>query len=155
LTGNLRAGGDIGPIIVKAKSGTGGSIAGSVITGTGIGELNISDNVANALILAGADLGDDHTLGGGDDTFAPGTIKSLKIGGEVTASVFAAGLDPINDVFHDADDTILGGPASAFGKISIKGAADATSYFAAGKFNKAQIAGDKIDPATDPRFFVN
>ncbi len=154
LTGDLRAGGEIGPIIVKAKSGGGGGIDGSVITGTGLGAIQIANNIANALILAGADLGDDHALGGANDTFAPGTIKSLQVGGTVSASVFAAGLDPINSILHDGDDTILGGPASAFGKISIKGDADAASFFAAGSFKKTQIAGDKIDPATDPRFLV-
>ncbi len=132
----------------------GGGIDGSTITAPEIGSLKISDSVANAFILAGANLGADRTLGGGDDTFAPGTIKSLQINGAVTASVFAAGLDPIDSIFHNGDDTILGGTGSAFGKITIKGDTDATSYFAAGAFKKAQIAGDKIDPATDPRFLV-
>ncbi|MEO8350299.1 MAG: carboxypeptidase regulatory-like domain-containing protein [Chthoniobacteraceae bacterium] len=158
ISGLIRAGEKIASITAKAgKSGTGGNLADAVILAPEIGKITTKGDANNVFVLAGADLGDDFALGGigaNGDTFAPGTIKSLKINGTVTASVFAAGLDPVNGILHDADDTILGGADSAFGKINIKGAADPASYFAAGRFKKAQIAGDKIDPSTDLRFLV-
>jgi hypothetical protein len=109
----------------------------------------------DAIILAGADLGDDGALGGGDDTFGPGRVGKVSIGGGVTGSVLGAGFSSADAVFKNADDLVLGGSASKIAALTIKGQADAASYFAAGQFTKKpKIAGAVVDPVTDPRFLV-
>ena len=68
--------------------------------------MNATRNITSSHILAGADLGADHTLGGGDDTFASGSIGTVKIGGTVSgASVIGAGLSSTNAIFKDGDES--------------------------------------------------
>jgi hypothetical protein len=146
LTGDLRMFGKVGAITV-------GDIADATITAAKIASLT-AKNVANSTILAGADLGDDRVLGGGNDTFGPGSIGPVLVKGNMTGSVLAAGLDPMNGIFHDAGDTILGGTISKIASLSIKGQATG-NYFAAGRFvPPVKIHGAVVNPATDPQFFV-
>ena len=57
-----------------------------------------SNAFLSSTVLAGADLGVDHTFGGtgaGADTFGGGSIGAVKIGGAVTGGVIAAGLSKL------------------------------------------------------------
>ena len=155
ITGDVRVFGATGTISVKAtKTGPGGNIIGASIVASAISALNIKHDIIASHILAGADLGTDHAPGGGDDTFAGGTIGNVKIGGSVSgASVIGAGLSSTNATFKDGDDTIVGGAASVVKRLAITGTAAADSYFAAGLFNASpRIGGAQIDPAADGRF---
>jgi hypothetical protein len=119
--------------------------------------LLVAKNVSNSTILAGADLGADFALGGSGaaaDTFRAGRIGAVTIKGSVTASVVAAGLNPLDGVLHNGD-AIIGGLTSKIAALTIKGSASADSYFAAGKFvPPVKIGPLTITPANDRRFFV-
>ena len=155
FTGRVGLLGKAGAISVAALAGVGGSATGATVFAAKIAALTIAGNAATSIFLAGADLGADFAFGGGDDTFAQGKIGAVKIKGDVTGSVIAAGLDPVNAIPHDAGDTIIGGLVSKIAKLIVKGAADDASYFAAGAFTApVKIGGVEITPAGDPRFLV-
>ena len=89
LSGIIDAG-KIGPITVKAdRHGLGGNVTNATITGAKIGAISIGEDLSDSLILAGAQLGADHALGGAGadaDTFSPGTIAKFRAGGSVSES---------------------------------------------------------------------
>jgi hypothetical protein len=154
LTGDVRLLGATGAIAVKGTAtGAGGNVTGASLVASAIASFSVAKNFASSIVLAGADLGADHALGGGNDTFAPGSIGKVKITGSVSgSSVIGAGLSSTNATFKDGDDTILGGPASVIKSFTIGGAAAADSYFAAGLFKAApKIAGVNVT-LPDPRF---
>lgn len=155
LAGDIRLFGTLGKVQVSAtRTGPGGHIDGATITASKIAALIVSKDVVDSTILAGADLGSDHALGGDNDTFRAGSIAAVTVKGNVANSVIAAGLSTTDTVLNDDDDTIISGIASIIGKFSI-GSADAQSYFAAGKFKTApKITKVKIDPLSDPRFLT-
>ena len=156
LTGDIRATDRIGKINVKASKLAGGNITGASIFAEAIASLSVAKNVAGSIILAGANLGADKVLGGGNDTFIAGTIGAVKIGGNVSGgSVIGAGLSPTDGIFNNGDDTIIDGIASIIKSLTIGGTAAPDSYFATGKFKAApKIGGVKIAPTTDGRFLV-
>jgi len=145
LTGDISSLGDIGTIAVRGKT-VGGSVIGATITATAIKSLHVAHDVTGALILSGADLGDNHVVDGINDTFAPGMIGVVKIGGNVSgATVIAAGLNPVDGNFKDGNDQILGGTTSVMKSFTIVGTAAADSYFAAGLFKTVpKIAKAKV-----------
>jgi hypothetical protein len=148
ITGTIWVGGDLGSVAI-------GNLTGTVAAAGSIASLAISGNVNGAKVLAGANLGTDHKLGGvgsDADVFETGTIKKLKISGGVTTSLFAAGVDPHNGIYLDSDDTVIGGVASQIASISIKGGVDAGTHFFAGGFGKTVKLPQKVHPFEDGRF---
>ena len=80
--------------------------------------------ITDAVILSGADLGDDGRLGGtGDnaDIFDSGTIDNLKVQGNITSSIIGAGLNPIDDNFNNGNDSIEQPENSIFNKVIVNG----------------------------------
>ncbi|MEO8351968.1 MAG: Calx-beta domain-containing protein, partial [Chthoniobacteraceae bacterium] len=156
LTGDLRLLGAIGAISVKSKRApAAGSITGASIVASAIAKLTFARDFTDSIVLAGADLGTDHAFGGGDDTFAAGTIGAVKIGGQVSGagSIIGAGFSTTNTILKDDDDSIIGGVASVIAKLNITGAAAPESYFAAGLFKSVpKIAGQAVSPTADLRF---
>ncbi len=146
LAGILFASGAIGKVMLRNVSGgTIASAAGSIGTVA-------AASINNALVLSGANLGVDGRIGGGDDSFAGGTIRSVKVMGTIAASVIGAGYDPGSDVdFLDdpADNGVAAG--SSIFSIVARGGADSASRFAASRFGSVKIPA-KVDPATDSRF---
>jgi hypothetical protein len=97
--------------------------------------------VSKSTILAGADLGADFAFGGtgaAADAFGAGRIGEVTIKGKVTASVLAAGLNPLDAILHNGD-AIIGGLARQDRGSHHQGhrgrrQRGRDSYFAAGKF---------------------
>jgi len=151
--GEIRVLGKAGAIRVSAsRFGIGGNFNTGSINASNIASLSVGKNFVDSIVLAGADLGADHEFGGGNDTFATGTIGAVSIGGNVTGtrSLIGAGFSRVGAV-----DTILGGTASAITSLKVTGTADGSLHFAAGRFkSKPKIAGTVIDPTVDPRFLV-
>jgi hypothetical protein len=130
-----------------------GNFTGNLAAGT-FGSILIRGNVDHANLLAGANFGPDGQLGGGDDTFASGSIRSLRVLGNVTSSLFAAALNPVapDDLLNPAG-TLL--PDGSIQSIFVGGAADTASKFLAASLpSKVKIDGAAVDPASDPRFQI-
>ncbi len=155
ITGDINVLGLAGTISVKGKKGgPGGNMDGATIAAHEIAGLSVTGNVNQSLVLAGADLGANHSLGGGDDNFTQGALGAVKIGGNVTGgSAIAAGLSSTNGTLKDGDDSIVGGTMSVIKSFTVAGTADANSYFVAGLFKgKPKIDKVTIDPTADNRF---
>lgn len=155
ISGDIRLIGSAGKLTVKgSRTGLGGNVIDSSIVAADFSSISVTGNIVDSKILAGADLGSDFSLGGGDDHFASGTIGKIRIGGDVTgASVIAAGIATANNTLKDGDDSIAGGIASVLRSLIISGTVGSESYFAAGLFMTApKIGGISIVPSEDLRF---
>ena len=110
----------------------------------------------SARILAGANLGADGAVGGSgadSDTYGAGAIGSVKIAGAITSSFIGAGVDPVDQTFGNADDTLAGTAASDSIKSITAKSADQATRFEAGAFGKALLP-KTINVTQDPRFKV-
>jgi uncharacterized delta-60 repeat protein len=128
-----------------------GAVAGTIAAGAAIGVIQ-ADSLAQAKILAGANLGDDAKLGGTDsngDTFNASAIRSLKVKGAISQSIVAAGLNPIDGVFGNDDAVVI--PGSAIGRLSASTADDASRFYAA-QFGSVKLPKKIKDVSTDERF---
>ncbi len=94
-----------------------------------IGNIQISGNLTDAAVLAGADFGATARLGVSGDDFGRGVLSSIVVNGSVTNSVVAAGLLPIDGVLLGAGTTLL--KASAIRSITVSGTVDNASKFLA------------------------
>lgn len=127
---------------------------GTFATGGAIGNMTVG-SLTNARVLAGATPGGDLVFSGpsdADDSFQTATINSLIVRSAIVNSVIGAGVNPVNGVFGDGNDTIVGGTASRIGTLRAA-SADAASKFEAGAFGSVKLP-DTIDPPSDPRFLI-
>jgi hypothetical protein len=111
--------------------------------------------MTGARVMSAASLGADGKLGGTNadaDTFGPGSIASLRVTGDIAASTISAGLDPVDGVFNNADDRIVGGASSIIRSV-VAHSADASSRFVAGKVGALRLPG-VVDLASDARVKV-
>ncbi len=150
--------GKIGPITVKAdRHGLGGNVTSATITGAKIGAISIGKDLTDSLILAGAQLGADHALGGAGanaDTFSQGTIAKFRAGGAVSASLVGAGFSSTDGTYGNSDDSLVGAKKSTITSVTVVGPASGDSLFAAGVVRSARLDGAKVNPLKDPHFFV-
>jgi hypothetical protein len=124
-----------------------GDVSGGTVAAAGpIARATVS-SLSRAKFLSGA-TPPTPTRGA---TFGPGFIGRLTVRGSVADSIVGAGLDPVNGQFLDADDRVIGGPASVIQSIVVKGGVDEATRFVAGAFKTARLPG-RVDPATDPKF---
>jgi len=148
LAGTLSTTGAIGTLSLGNVSG--GTIAGA----GGISSLSVL-SASDAYILAGANLGADGELGGSGtdaDTFSAGSIRTFKVAGGLSNSVIAAGVNPVDGVYLDGDDTLIGGAASFIRSVTVH-SIDASTRFVAGAFGTANIP-KKVKPTSDPHFEI-
>lgn len=133
-----------------------GSVSGTIATSGSIGTLRLGGDADRATVLAGADLGDDHQLGGSDgasDAFSSASIGNLQIRGRSVGSLFAAGLNRGNTIFLDSDDAVEGGDASRIERIRIAKGMDDATRFVAGQVGTVR-AGGPVDMENDSRFVI-
>jgi len=148
LSSEINVGGALNTLSIKgnmsagAHVGVGGKLSQLKVTGSmlggaaedqmvqvlarNIGSVQVTGNITNSRILAGADLGDDWAVGGtgaNADTFLSGSISSLTIGGSVSDSLIGAGLVSHDDAFDlawlDANNAFIAG--SVISKFTITG----------------------------------
>lgn len=166
--GNVLVNGSIGSVVasnvdlagtfsVQGAAGqvTLGNVAGGTLAATGnLGNITLAALSAGR-ILSGANPGGDGVFAGAsdaDDTFGAGSIRSVRVRGAITGSVVGAGVNPVDGVFGDGNDQIVGGTVSSIGSIAA-GSADANTRFEAGAFGKARLPSP-VTPASDPRFVI-
>lgn len=132
-----------------------GNLSGGTFAASGaIGTMRVA-SLTNAFVLSGATPGPQNVFGAGvaGNTFAAGSIKSLIVTGAITNSVVGAGVNPVDGVFGNGNDTIIGGTASRIGTLRAS-TADSASRFEAGAFGTVRLP-QLIAPATDSRFLVD
>ncbi len=147
LAGTMCSTGAIGKLTL-------GDVTGVIASSSSIGAFAAS-SLKGSRILAGANLGADGRLGGINadaDSYAQGSIGSVKVNGAVSSSLIGAGLNPVDDTFLDGDDRVVGAAASFIRSIFAK-TADSSTRFVAHAVGAARLPG-KVDPAQDPRFML-
>jgi uncharacterized delta-60 repeat protein len=149
----------VGTFFVNGEAGklSFGSLSGTVASAGSMASLAVSGNVAGAFVLSGISLGSDSKVGGtgaAADTYAAGAIRKASISGQVTASFFGAGVDPVNGTFGDSDDRAPAGIASLIGSVSVRRAVDASTLFEAGAFIGSYRLPARVQPGVDGRFVV-
>jgi hypothetical protein len=149
LTGNLAVQGQVKRVLM-------GNLSNGVFAVSGvIGTMTIA-SLTDAGIVSGGSPGANGVFAGtgdADDTFQAGAINSVVVKGAITASFIGAGVNPVDGIFGNGNDIIIGGAASRIGTIRA-GSADTASRFEAGSFGTVKLP-ETIDPLTDSRFLVN
>ncbi len=113
---------------------------------------NVKDSFLGG-VFVGAYFGADGVLGGGDDLFMQGELRTFKVGSTIGPTTVLVGIDPVNSVFNDGDDVLLGGEDSSMRSFSINGtAADGLLVIAGELPRSVSINRERIDPLTDDRF---
>ena len=129
----------------------GQSFAGSLAAGY-VGSFDVAGALNNAFVLSGTNFGSDGHPGGGDDSFAAGSIGSVSVG-SMTASVIAAGLRPASD-----DPLAVGGTLitrSVIRKITVTGTADSLSKIVSATLPRVvKIGGTTTAVAGEPLFHL-
>ena len=111
-----------------------------------VGSVLINGACSDMGIFAGTDFGADNARGGGDDTFAAGSIGALVIGGNVTGCLFAAGIS------SDGRSLL---PGSSITVINIKGTVDTNSAIIAASLPSiAVINGSPVKTAGNKTFEI-
>jgi hypothetical protein len=132
-------------------------VTGTIASGSGVIGKIFAASLNNARILSGANLGDDGLIGGigaSQDTFAAGSIGSLRVAGDITSSFVGAGVDPVDATFGNSNDKLAAaGSGTGVSTIHLLVARDAddASRFEAASFGQITL-GKKVDPQTDARF---
>lgn len=135
----------------------GGSIVGGVpraarwaINGN-IGKVRVAGNIKSLQVLGGALPGPQGQLASPPAAYTGTQIAALDVAGSVTSSILAAGLDPVDGVLLNSDDTLLSAGAIQF--VRIGGALSTDSRVLAATLpDSVSVNGQKIATANDPRF---
>lgn len=141
-----------GPVTSLATSG---SYRG-VFTASSIGSISSGRDILLSHILAGAYLGDDGVFGGSGaaaDIYNAGTIGTITVVHNIAGVTIAAGLDPVDGVFRNGNDVILGGAASSIGRVTVSNIFGAVARLITNVYSAPVTAGGQtLDVNTNPRF---
>ncbi|MHA4866064.1 Ig-like domain-containing protein [Duganella sp. PWIR1] len=127
-----------------------GNLSGLLAAGS-IQLLQVGGSAIGFTLLAGADLGSDAALGGAGaaaDKFAAATVARIRISGAVSGSTFLVGVDPVNGLYGDGDDSLLGAAVNRVQELYIGGALDSASRIVAPAFPATvSVNGATVAPA--------
>lgn len=150
---NLTVTGTTTGATVLGKVAVGGSVGGAarwVVNGN-IGKVKIAGDVTGLDILGGASVGPQGSLVSPPASFSATAVQSLTIGGSVSSSIIAAGLDPVDGVLLDGDDRLL--PGGSIRSITVGGLLSEDSKILAGSVPVfANVDKSRLQTANDPRF---
>ena len=166
--GTWQVAGDIGSITARSvganwnadvvgRTGTvatGGIFSGTIAT-KAIDVFAVGGSLVGAHLMVGATLGADGKLGGTGadaDTFGAGYLGQLRVAGAVIGARIHVGVNPVNGVFDDGDDVVVGGAASRIQTLMVGGRIDSTSRIVTGVLPPTFFAGGRsYSPAGAPR----
>ena len=66
--------------------------------------------------------------------------------------MIAAGVNPVDGIYLDSDDQLIGGASSVIRSVSVR-SIDPSTRFVAGAFGTAKIP-KKVKPGSDPHFKI-
>ncbi|MCW5781587.1 MAG: putative Ig domain-containing protein, partial [Nitrospira sp.] len=149
LTGTLAIDGPVSTLSL-------GSATGAVIAAPSV-QTFVAQTLVNTNVFIGAVLGEDGKLGGtgvNADSFGAGRIGLFVLTGSMSGTTVRVGVDPVDGVFGNGNDVILGGTASSIGTIVSFGSLSADSRFLAGSFPSRYSTGlfSSRPTAGDPHF---
>ena len=129
---------------------TSGDMAGQLAS-VSIGTIDVGGNLTGARILVGVNLGSDGRPGGSGnaaDQYFEGTLGKLRVHQSILDSTIFVGVNPVDAIYQNGNDVIVGGQASRIQSLTVDGALLGATSIIAGAFpDKVKINGDKQDPA--------
>lgn len=129
-----------------------------VLTARNITTINIGRDILASKILAGAYLGADGRLGGTGadaDVFRQGVITTINVVHNTANSIIGAGFDPVDGLFKNGNDRIIGGTKSKIGTINIANISGKTTRFLAAQYGAITFGGQAVDWRTSNRFILS
>ena len=130
-----------------------------VLTARTITTINIGRDILASKILAGAYLGEDGRLGGtgvNADVYRQGTITTIYVAHNTANSIIGAGFDPVDGIFKNGNDRIIGGVNSKIGAITVANISGKTTRFLTAKYTGLITFGmTEIDWRTSNRFILS
>jgi len=127
----------------------GGSMSACVVAALRIGSIRLQADMSNCFILAGTQLGGDAALGGAgtdEDSVQAGTLASVSVAGDVSGTILGAGYSPVDGVYGNEDDGIVGGADSRIGSVTVGESFGGASWIGAGRFGPIVIARRRVRP---------
>jgi len=130
-----------------------GTISGTIAAAQ-IRTLNAAA-IDGATILAGAYLGSDGELAGRDPPrthSAPARFWALTVRNSISASFIGAGVNPVDGIFGDGDDTLAGN--GSIKSLTVRRGLDALTKFESGAFPRYAHLPTKTTTANNSQFVV-
>ena len=159
LTGTLAIDGPVTIPGLPPGTITLGSIQGGTVAVPSVEALTILGSVTNAKIYVGTTLGQDGQPGGtgaNADTYGAGKIGLFTVTGSMAGTTVRVGIDPMDGIYGNGNDILIGGSASSIGGIIIGGGLSADTRFIAGAFPAKYLVGVNLRPTVgDPHFISN
>ncbi|HXE53963.1 MAG TPA: Ig-like domain-containing protein [Tepidisphaeraceae bacterium] len=151
VTGSIKGATVLGTVKI------GGSVVGASLgadrwaVNGNIGKLQVKQNIKDLQLLAGALLGPNGELTTPPAAYSGTQILSLKVGGAISTSLIAAGLDPVDGLLLNGNDQLL--PGGAIGSLFAGAGISADSRLVAESIpDTVIIQGSKVSTAGDQRF---
>ena len=159
LTGTMAIDGPVNIPGAAPGTLTLGSIQGGTVAVPSVEALTVLGAVSNAKFYIGTTFGQDGQPGGTGadaDTYGAGTIGLFTVTGAMTNTAVRVGINPVDGLYGNGDDQLVGGTNSAIGGIVIGGSLSADTRFYAGRFPTQYLNGLTLKPtAGDVHFLSN
>ena len=158
LTGTLAIDGPVTIPGVLPGTVTLGSIQGGTVAVSSVEALTILGSATNAKFYVGTTLGQDGQPGGtgaNTDTYGAGSIGLFTVTGAMTGTTVRVGIDPVDGIYGNGNDTLIGGTNSAIGGIVIGGSLSADTRFMAGRFPTQYLNGLTLKPTAGDFHFIS
>ncbi|MBI4002985.1 MAG: putative Ig domain-containing protein [Nitrospira defluvii] len=163
LTGTLAIDGPVKTLIDGTRVIASGSIILSSVQGAtvavpSVDVLTILNSVTNAQFYIGTTLGQDGQPGGtgvNGDTYGLGSIRYFTVLGSMTSTTVRVGVNPVDGLYGNGNDTLIGGTASSIGRIFIYGSLSVDTRFIAGSFPTQYLLGSSFRPTEADIHFVS
>ena len=133
------------------------SVQGGTVAVPSVEALTIFGPTTNANFHIGTTFGQDGQPGGtgvNADTHGQGKIGLFTVTGAMTKTSVRVGVDPVDGLYGNGNDQLIGGTNSSIGGIVIAGSLSADTRFYAGKFPTQYLHGLTLKPTAGDVHFV-
>jgi hypothetical protein len=137
---------------------TEGDLRGT-LAASSIGTIHVGGDMIGARVLVGADLGSDGALGGtgsAADHFFQAVLTQLRVDHSIRDSTILVGVNPIDGIYGNGNDVIVGGHASRIQSLTVDGRLLGSTDITAGAFaQKVKINGANVNSSSVPQLHTS
>ena len=159
LTGTLAIDGPVNIPGLTPGTITLGSIQGGTVAVPLVEALTILGSTTNAKLYIGTTFGQDGQPGGtgaNADTYGAGKIGLFTVSGAMSGTSVRVGINPVDGVYGNGNDRLIGGTNSSMGGIIIIGGSlSADTRFIAGRFPTQYLLGLTLKPTAGDFHFIS
>jgi hypothetical protein len=158
LTGTLAIDGPVNIPGLTPGTITLGSIQGGTVAVPSVEALTILGSTTNAKLYIGTTFGQDGQpdgSGANADTYGAGKIGLFTVAGAMSGTSVRVGINPVDGLYGNGNDQLIGGTSSSIGGIIIGGALSADTRFYAGAFPTQYLHGLTLKPTAGDFHFIS